>query len=641
MKKRSLAILAGGMSLALLLSSCGPSSAPTESPSSAPADETGQQTAEEPVTITYCNFNASGGNEETLQKMYEAFHEEHPNITVEIETIAMDDYFTQMQTRVAGGTAPDCYELNIENFASYANKGVLAEISGVDLSRLDETALSAFNVDGKQYGLPGNFSNVVLVYYDDYNALLAAPGEGWTVGKDVYGDVTYIKAYAASDSNSTYTLEGSSPVDADGQTYEAEYASLFGASTDTQASVNQNHSGYSGAGFVDKLEAAGAGVTFYAKVANAGDYDVTFRYANGDAAERSLSVYVNGAYIGKTIMPSTGHWDTWADCLMQLPLAAGNNIITLKHEDASGDTGYVNLDSCTVPFYPEVITAEAENAALYGTAGTNQDHWNYSGSGFVDGMTSAGAGAEFEITVPKDGSYEASIRYCNGTQATKDLNLYVNGSYIETISFGSIGGNWNEWQELTQTLELDEGRNVVALRYDSSNSGNVNLDKLSVKTEPDATISVPLVDNGGFERDTSQSSAWTEWHPDGQAVAYGVDSGSGTNPPESPYAGDKRAYFYSGSAYQQSIHQGINLPNGTYTVQAWIKVSNTAPDIGRMEVTGYGGDSIYVDMPYAGTGWRLVETDITVTTGYLDIGFYCSSLGGTTVHIDNVKILNK
>ena len=256
-------------------------------------------------------------------------------------------------------------------------------------------------------------------------------------------------------------------------------------------------------------------------------------------------------------------------------------------------------------------------------------------------MTSAGAGAEFEITVPKDGSYEASIRYCNGTQATEDLNLYVNGSYIETISFGSIGGNWNEWQELTQTLELDEGRNVVALRYDSSNSGNVNLDKLSVKTEPDATISVPLVDKGGFERDTSQSSAWTEWHPDGQAVAYGVDSGSGTNPPESPYAGDKRVYFYSSSAYQQSIHQGINLPNGTYTVQAWIKVSNTAPDIGRMEATGYGGDSIYVDMPYAGTGWRLVETDITVTTGYLDIGLYCSSLGGTTVHIDNVKILNK
>lgn len=81
--------------------------------------------AEEEVTITYANFNASGGQEETLEAMYEAFHEEYPNITVQIETIGFDDYFTQMQTRVAGGTAPDCYELNIENFAAYANKGFL------------------------------------------------------------------------------------------------------------------------------------------------------------------------------------------------------------------------------------------------------------------------------------------------------------------------------------------------------------------------------------------------------------------------------------------------------------------------------------------------------------------------------------
>lgn len=42
-------------------------------------------------------------------------------------------------------------------------------------------------------------------------------------------------------------------------------------------------------------------------------------------------------------------------------------------------------------------------------------------------------------------------------------------------------------------------------------------------------------------------------------------------------------------------------------MQAWVKVSNTAPEIGRMEITDYGGDSIYVDMPYTGSGWELVE----------------------------------
>lgn len=138
--------------------------------------------AEEEVTITYANFNASGGQEETLEAMYEAFHEEYPNITVQIETIGFDDYFTQMQTRVAGGTAPDCYELNIENFAAYANKGALVPLDEIDTSGYNETALSAFNVDGTQYGVPGNFSNVVLIYNKDLfdQAGIDYPTDEWT-----------------------------------------------------------------------------------------------------------------------------------------------------------------------------------------------------------------------------------------------------------------------------------------------------------------------------------------------------------------------------------------------------------------------------------------------------------------------------
>ncbi|MBQ7371359.1 MAG: sugar ABC transporter substrate-binding protein [Blautia sp.] len=137
---------------------------------------------EEEETITYANFNSSGSQEETLAAMYEAFHEEYPNINVVIETIGYDDYFTQMQTRVAGGTAPDCYELNIENFAAYANKGALADLTGIDISGYNETAIEAFQVDGKQYGVPGNFSNVVLIYNKDLfdEAGVEYPTNDWT-----------------------------------------------------------------------------------------------------------------------------------------------------------------------------------------------------------------------------------------------------------------------------------------------------------------------------------------------------------------------------------------------------------------------------------------------------------------------------
>lgn len=188
-KNRLFSLIAMALAVLMVFTACGSAATTqtiaTESKSTGSVETAAvneDTSSAEPVTITYCNFNSSGGNEETLAKMVAAFEEDHPNIKVEVETIGYDDYFTQMQTRVAGGTAPDCYELNIENFAAYANKGILAEITGVDVSGLNETALGAFNVDGKQYGLPESFSNVVLIYNKDLfdQAGVAYPTNDWT-----------------------------------------------------------------------------------------------------------------------------------------------------------------------------------------------------------------------------------------------------------------------------------------------------------------------------------------------------------------------------------------------------------------------------------------------------------------------------
>lgn len=208
MKTRKIfSFVAALLAMLMVLSACGAaSSTPTATEASSQSANTqateATKKAADPVTITYCNFNSSGGNEETLAKMVAAFEASHPDIKVEVETIGYDDYFTQMQTRVAGGTAPDCYELNIENFAAYANKGLLAEISGVDVRGLNDTALNAFCVNGKQYGLPESFSNVVLIYNKDLfdQAGVSYPTSDWTqddvqaaaeairaLGDDIYG----------------------------------------------------------------------------------------------------------------------------------------------------------------------------------------------------------------------------------------------------------------------------------------------------------------------------------------------------------------------------------------------------------------------------------------------------------------------
>ena len=192
MKKQMITALAGSMLLAagLAITACA-----------------------DPVTVKYANFNSSGGNEATLEAMYEAFHEEYPDITVDIETIAYDDYFTTMQTRIAGGTGPDCFEMNIENFGAYASKGILASIENLETDAVNETALAAFAYDGVQYAVPENFSTVILVYNKDLfdQAGLDYPTSEWTredvdaaaqairaLGDDIFGiyqPVTYNEFY--------------------------------------------------------------------------------------------------------------------------------------------------------------------------------------------------------------------------------------------------------------------------------------------------------------------------------------------------------------------------------------------------------------------------------------------------------------
>lgn len=478
--------------------------------------------------------------------------------------------------------------------------------------------------------------------YDDLSTLKEAAGEGWSYGKDIYGDVTYVKVAAGSTLPRTIVVSGSTSPSSDVMKYEAEEASRSGNTVEDKATVNTDHNGFSGTGFVDGFHNEGAAVTFYADVAVAGDYNVNLRYANASGTDQVISIYVNGKRIKGTHLSQTANWDTWADQAEMIPLQAGRNIITYKYDGEAGDTGNVNLDYVTVPFEPQFSKYEAENQRLSGGAKATQDHWFYSGSAFVDGFTSVGAQTEFTIQVPEDGSYRLALRYANGTGSEQTISTFVNGTKLTQNSLPSPGMNWNQWQDYVQTVSLQKGLNTVAFKYDVGDSGNINLDRLLVSSAvvTDPVSEQNLLDNGGFERGTQDSSNWTEWHPSSQTSAYGIDSGSTTNPPESAWTGNQRAYFWSSSAYQQSIHQVVDVPinQAHYKFEARVRLKNTEPSVARAEISGYGGDTIYYNISNNGDWQYILIDSIYVTNGEIDVGFYVDSPGGTTLHIDDVRL---
>ncbi len=175
---------------ALLLAAC---VAPVAAPAAeAPAEGDAAAAAGDATEITYFTFSAAPDHLDALDEMIAAFEAANPSITVKVETAPFADYFTKLQTLVAGGTAPDVIELNYENFISYAAKGVLADLSDLAADteftgRFYPRAYEAFSLDGVQYGLPQSFSNVVLFYNKDLfdAAGLAYPTADWTWAEEL------------------------------------------------------------------------------------------------------------------------------------------------------------------------------------------------------------------------------------------------------------------------------------------------------------------------------------------------------------------------------------------------------------------------------------------------------------------------
>lgn len=160
-RDRTVTTLALGAGLALTLTACSQGSATRTDPAPAAGAEEG---TEKTTTVRYMNFSANDGHEADLDAIVAAFEEENPDIDVEVETLPYADYFTELQTAVAGGTVADTFELNYENFVTYATNGALAELSDVDAGVFTPSLLEAFTLDGTQYGLPASYSNVVLFY---------------------------------------------------------------------------------------------------------------------------------------------------------------------------------------------------------------------------------------------------------------------------------------------------------------------------------------------------------------------------------------------------------------------------------------------------------------------------------------------
>ncbi|MAU12549.1 MAG: hypothetical protein CL607_22195 [Anaerolineaceae bacterium] len=146
-------------------------------------------TSAQETTIRYFTFSAAPDHLEDLDTIIAAFQEENPGIAIEVETAPFADYFTLLQAGVASGDAPDVFELNYENFVTYAANGTLLDLSAMvsEDAPFYPRALEAFSYDGQQLALPETFSTVLMYYNAD---LFDAAGIDYPTAEWTWDDAT-------------------------------------------------------------------------------------------------------------------------------------------------------------------------------------------------------------------------------------------------------------------------------------------------------------------------------------------------------------------------------------------------------------------------------------------------------------------
>jgi alpha-L-fucosidase len=101
--------------------------------------------------------------------------------------------------------------------------------------------------------------------------------------------------------------------------------------------IDSNHTGFSGTGFCNTTNAAGAALQVTVTATTAGAYPLTIRYSNGTTGDRPADITVNGTVVSAAhSFPVTANWDTWTSATVTVNLDAGANTVRIAGTTAGG-----------------------------------------------------------------------------------------------------------------------------------------------------------------------------------------------------------------------------------------------------------------------------------------------------------------
>jgi unsaturated rhamnogalacturonyl hydrolase len=353
--------------------------------------------------------------------------------------------------------------------------------------------------------------------------------------------------------------------------YEAETGTI------SSGTIDSNHAGFTGTGFVNLTNAVGSFLELSVPASADGTVTLSFRYSNGTTADRPMTITVNGAVVASALsFPSTSVWTTWATASVTAPFVAGSNTVRATSNTSDGGP---NLDSLTVD--DGVITPPSSTPPT-SPGGTD---WSVK---MVDSTT-----ARFTPSTLGGWGYTEGLYLFGQYQVYQRTHNTAYLTYIRqwadrfVSSDGTISNSFNN-------LDSMEAGNILLILYNETGQSKYKTasDRIWHRLM-DSNTTYPKTSDGGFEHGTSRpGQLWL----DGTYMSlpfllrYGQTVGGSTQTAANAMA-VKQLLIYGGH---------LEAPNGLLwhaydeaAVQSWV-VSGThhSPEFWCRAIGWYGMSTV-------------------------------------------------
>lgn len=134
--------------------------------------DTGGDTGGGPVTISFWN-GFTGPDRAAVEGLVKQYNDSQDRVTVEMEISPWDVFFQKLMPSIAAGKGPDLMAMDAVQLPQYASRGVLEPLDdyygdrSTESDALVQSAVDATEWEGTHYGVPMNFTTLLLYWNKD------------------------------------------------------------------------------------------------------------------------------------------------------------------------------------------------------------------------------------------------------------------------------------------------------------------------------------------------------------------------------------------------------------------------------------------------------------------------------------------